>query len=148
MRQMQIYLGWEAFWATGEKLFGKKMSEWKFQCPQCGDIKVVGKKQGSRTKPRVVMTADTCLECRIFLQQITVNPDSYPSELVELYPQAFDQTKALPSLKLPHSARVLWKNGPTEYDKPLFDFYRPAETGERTRATGDKNADELRAGNS
>jgi predicted RNA-binding Zn-ribbon protein involved in translation (DUF1610 family) len=145
---MQIYLGWEAFWATGRKLFGEKLNDWKFQCPQCGHVTVIGKKPGTSLRQRVLTATYYCEPCGLTLFQITVNPEEIPAQIIKECPHVLNQNLALSCLKKPHSARVLRRDETIEYDSPIIDFYRTAETGERARATGIKNTDELRFGDS
>ncbi len=105
-RHVHIYLGWEAFWATGEKLFGKNMSEWKFQCPQCGGVLCAS--EFCNGGP-----ADLGVDDAVLRQSgICSNCGNKPT---------------FRDLGIPHSARFLFVSEGEDIDLPIFDFYRGGE---------------------
>ena len=117
MSAVRIYLE-DAFVATGIQLFGKNTSKWMFKCARCGAVLTAGEKL-------ISAASSSCGQCELTL----------PTCIEKDSPCA-----------LPHTARVLFRVNGHDRDKPIFDFYRPADTGKRARATGSKNSDELRAG--
>jgi hypothetical protein len=107
MSSVRIYLE-DAFAATGVQLFGKDSSKWMFKCARCEAVLTAGEK-------RISAACSSCDQCGLTL----------PSRIEKDSP-----------CTLPHTARVLFRVKGRDNDKPIFDFYRPAETSERTRATG------------
>jgi predicted RNA-binding Zn-ribbon protein involved in translation (DUF1610 family) len=117
-KEVWIYLEWEAFWATGRRLFGDKLNDWKFQCPRCGNVHVIGKRPGSPLKQRVRTATWLCEKCHLqFLPIHLARGDD--SEIKERL-----STLAIAGLKEPHTARLLQKTPHGESDRPLIDFYR------------------------
>jgi hypothetical protein len=121
-REVRIYLGFEAWWATGEKLFGPDMNKWAIQCPECDAVCHLGEFSDG--------------------EMDTENLKDLLDELSEECPWCDHDLRA-EGMEYPyhknHSARLITRRNDeqdTDSDYPIFDFYRPAETSERTRATG------------
>jgi hypothetical protein len=125
-REVWIYLGFEAREAMGRKLFGEDEDDWKIQCAACGAVFQLGYYREEYGDDALTELSGKCLQC--------------------------GTEPKLSDLSIPYSARLIFDSefdGTGEdVDIPCFDFYRTAETGERARATGIKNTDELRFGDS
>jgi len=125
-REVWVYLGFEAWRAMGRKLFGDNEDDWKVQCAACGTVFRIGDYREEYFYDALTELSGKCLSC-----------GTRPN---------------IDDLKIPYSARLLFVDAAcetrTDVDLPIFDFYRPTETGKRARATGRNNADELRAGDS
>lgn len=124
-RHVHIYVGWEAYFTEGERLFGKKMNDWQIECPACGHIKKIGKKQGVSLVSRVKWAATTCDECLLFHGDIMVNFESWPDSLPVKNHLKELQRRRIEALSKPYSARILECCGENDdRDTPAFDFYR------------------------
>ena len=115
---MKTYFNSRTWRREAESLFGLDPSEWVFKCSICGSV--------HETK-----------EVYAFFPSIRNAVEGAGTAMI--FCPACKQTL---TPEKPHHAILFIKGEHI----PIFDFYRPADTGKRARATGSKNSDELPAG--
>ncbi|MBN2684979.1 MAG: hypothetical protein JXR40_06845 [Pontiellaceae bacterium] len=117
-RHVHVYVGMEAFSAEGERLFGKKRNNWKFQCPVCGNVHEIGKKPGADLTNRLYQAMEYCKKCNLRLWGGYADDPEGSS--------IFSDNTLSASIQKPHSGRIIMRSpgSDRDIDKPIFDFYR------------------------